>query len=284
MLDIHLKYVIFGFVSTLVGYVVFRYFKPRNWPYKTAIGISAYSAMFFMLSVVFDNLYPDAAVPVIAFVSSIELTWKLVSNIVLGVVGVSAIRITQTGTEKQQKWASVLGLVGQPAWFYIAYADKNWGIFVLCMFYTEAWLRGFKKHWIDTVFEDKVIKDKEESLMKSSIAEAFATAKPISEEYNREYKANETEILVNLAKDMAKDAARRAVSYYPPGTDANLPITCNGGMVIFKNMHCFEESLLDLIETGFKGGTGTALIPIARSAYLAAISELRNPPSTKTTC
>lgn len=69
-------------------------------------------------------------------------------QLVISVTGIIAIWLTQ-GTPKQQKWACVFGLIGEPAWFYTAWNNQQYGIFILCILYTFAWARGFKKHWIN---------------------------------------------------------------------------------------------------------------------------------------
>jgi hypothetical protein len=42
----------------------------------------------------------------------------------------------------------VFGLVSQPFWFYATIQAEQWGIVVLCFFYTLAWLKGFWTYWV----------------------------------------------------------------------------------------------------------------------------------------
>lgn len=149
IINMELRYLIIGPIAYAIAFNMFKRVRPSGFWYAIIAAAFIYLAFLLILNALTYKLFPESTIPAIEFFQSIELTWKLASNVFLGIVGVSAIRITQAGTPGQQKWASVLGLIGQPAWFYIAYADKNWGIFVLCLFYTEAWVRGFKKHWID---------------------------------------------------------------------------------------------------------------------------------------
>lgn len=47
-----------------------------------------------------------------------------------------------------KRWAPVLGLVGQPAWFYAAYTAGQAGIFLVCGAFTVVWGLGFYRLWI----------------------------------------------------------------------------------------------------------------------------------------
>ena len=44
-----------------------------------------------------------------------------------------------------EDWSSyghILGLIGQPAWFYIAIKNKQWGMLLVVFCYTFAWIQG----------------------------------------------------------------------------------------------------------------------------------------------
>ncbi len=69
-------------------------------------------------------------------------------QIAIALTGVIAIWITQQGNERIKKYACLFGLAGQPFWFYSAYTAEQWGIFILCFFYTYSWLVGFKNNWV----------------------------------------------------------------------------------------------------------------------------------------
>ena len=68
-------------------------------------------------------------------------------QIAIALLGVSAIWLSQDASLKRRRWASILGLLGQPFWFYSAYQAEQWGIFLLCFFYTLAWAKGVRTHW-----------------------------------------------------------------------------------------------------------------------------------------
>jgi hypothetical protein len=69
-------------------------------------------------------------------------------QIAIAVTGVVAIWLTQQSNEQWKKYACLFGIVGQPFWFYSAYQAEQWGIFVLCIFYTYSWCLGIKNHWL----------------------------------------------------------------------------------------------------------------------------------------
>ena len=69
-------------------------------------------------------------------------------QIFIALLGVMAVEFSQSTNNKLKKWASVLGLLGQPFWFYMAYKNSSWGVFFLCILYTRAWGKGFVHHWL----------------------------------------------------------------------------------------------------------------------------------------
>lgn len=50
--------------------------------------------------------------------------------------------------EHWKRWGYILGLIGQPAWFYTTVKYEQWGIFILAIFYTYAWIQGIYNYWI----------------------------------------------------------------------------------------------------------------------------------------
>ena len=69
-------------------------------------------------------------------------------QVAIALTGIVAIWLTQQGNNGWKKYACLFGLVGQPFWFYSAYMSEQWGIFILCIFYTYGWLLGFKNNWL----------------------------------------------------------------------------------------------------------------------------------------
>jgi hypothetical protein len=71
------------------------------------------------------------------------MSWDQVFIVVFGV---GAVFLSQT--ERYKRWACVFGLFGQPAWFYAAIEGGQPGIFIVCVLYTLAWLKGVWTYWI----------------------------------------------------------------------------------------------------------------------------------------
>ncbi len=72
----------------------------------------------------------------------------LISQVAITMIGVPAIYLSQSLDRNTRRWASVLGLGGQPFWYMMAYATSGWGVFVMSLFYTYAWWTGFKNYWL----------------------------------------------------------------------------------------------------------------------------------------
>jgi hypothetical protein len=62
-----------------------------------------------------------------------------------------AIWLIQEKRKEYRKWACIFGLLGQPFWFYAAFNADQWGAFILCFFFTLAWLKSFKDNWLSPV-------------------------------------------------------------------------------------------------------------------------------------
>lgn len=62
--------------------------------------------------------------------------------------GVTAIFLSQSVNSEYRRYACLFGLAGQPFWMYAAYTADQWGILVLTLFYTLAWMKGVKTHWM----------------------------------------------------------------------------------------------------------------------------------------
>lgn len=70
-------------------------------------------------------------------------------QIFIALTGVVAIYLTQQDKHTHwKKYACIFGLLGQPFWFYSAYTSEQWGIFILCIFYTYSWFIGFRNNWL----------------------------------------------------------------------------------------------------------------------------------------
>lgn len=55
------------------------------------------------------------------------------------------------GTNTQhQRWAPIVGLIGQPAWVLFAFDAKAWGLLAISVAYTGVYLRGALVQWRGT--------------------------------------------------------------------------------------------------------------------------------------
>lgn len=61
--------------------------------------------------------------------------------------GVVTTWLTQSANDSTRRWACLVGLASQPAWFYSASTTGQWGIFVLSILCTISWSRGLKTYW-----------------------------------------------------------------------------------------------------------------------------------------
>lgn len=66
----------------------------------------------------------------------------------IGIFGVSAVFLVNTHNERVRRWGPIMGMISQPAWFYAAWAAEQWGILLLCSFYTYSWAMGVYNGWV----------------------------------------------------------------------------------------------------------------------------------------
>lgn len=50
--------------------------------------------------------------------------------------------------EHWRRWGFVLGMIGQPAWWYTTYTHDQIGIAILSLGYTYSWVKGFYNYWV----------------------------------------------------------------------------------------------------------------------------------------
>lgn len=70
-----------------------------------------------------------------------------VEQIFIFIFGVSAILLVGRN-DKWRRYGFIAGLIGQPFWFYSAYHSQQWGVLLMCLFYTYSWGQGFYNNWI----------------------------------------------------------------------------------------------------------------------------------------
>lgn len=72
----------------------------------------------------------------------------MIEQIFIAVFGFGGVYLSQQSNKNLQRYASILGLIGQPFWFYAMYKSQQWGVFLLCFAYTYAWALGFYNNWM----------------------------------------------------------------------------------------------------------------------------------------
>jgi TRAP-type C4-dicarboxylate transport system permease small subunit len=70
-----------------------------------------------------------------------------VNQLLIAVFGLTAIWLAMGNWAPGRKWAPVVGLCGQPFWFYFALQTGGWGILVLTGAYTAVYVRGVWVQW-----------------------------------------------------------------------------------------------------------------------------------------
>ena len=69
------------------------------------------------------------------------VTWDNTTQLWIAIFGTSAMWFIS----RPEDWAVygfLLGLIGQPAWYYTTIKKKQWGIAFLSIFYTYSWCQG----------------------------------------------------------------------------------------------------------------------------------------------
>jgi hypothetical protein len=72
----------------------------------------------------------------------------MIEQAFIAVTELIAIWLVQDKRDEFRKWACIFGLLGQPFWMYSSYQANQWGAFVLCFFFTAAWLKSVKQYWL----------------------------------------------------------------------------------------------------------------------------------------
>lgn len=73
----------------------------------------------------------------------------IVCQVMIVLFGVPAMWLI-CGTGRWKGLGYLLGLMGQPAWFYTVITHEQWGMLLLVIFYTISWIRGVHNYYIKT--------------------------------------------------------------------------------------------------------------------------------------
>lgn len=49
---------------------------------------------------------------------------------------------------KCRRWGFIVGLASEPLWIYVTFKEAQWGMFVLCIWFTYAYFQGIYNFWI----------------------------------------------------------------------------------------------------------------------------------------
>ena len=61
--------------------------------------------------------------------------------------GLAIWLISDDKNPRRQRWGWLIGLLGQPLWLYATWQSKQWGMFVLSLWYIYAWAKGVRRWW-----------------------------------------------------------------------------------------------------------------------------------------
>lgn len=66
----------------------------------------------------------------------------------IAVMAPAAIWLSQSRSQRFQRWACIVGLVSQPFWFWSVWRSGQWGVGVVAVVCALAWLKGLWVHWL----------------------------------------------------------------------------------------------------------------------------------------
>lgn len=72
----------------------------------------------------------------------------MIEQIVIFTTGIAAVWLSQDEKSAKRKYACLFGMAGQPFWLYASYQASQWGILILSIVYTIAWMKGLYVFWI----------------------------------------------------------------------------------------------------------------------------------------
>jgi len=75
----------------------------------------------------------------------------MIEQIAIGLLGVTAVFLSQSHHLNVRKYACLFGMASQPFWFYATFKAEQWGIFILCFMYAISWGVGIYRFWIKGV-------------------------------------------------------------------------------------------------------------------------------------
>lgn len=68
----------------------------------------------------------------------------MISQIFIVIFGSSAVWLVGRKNINYRIFGFICGLISQPFWFYTTISHKQWGLVILCTWYTYSWFSGLR--------------------------------------------------------------------------------------------------------------------------------------------
>ena len=78
----------------------------------------------------------------------VSLYIPAIAQIGILLYGLPALFIVGFKDHDIRRWAYIMGILGQSFWYITTINNGQWGMVVLCTFYTVSWSNGTYQHWI----------------------------------------------------------------------------------------------------------------------------------------
>lgn len=75
-------------------------------------------------------------------------TLHVVAQCGIFLTGCSAIWLAMSRNFETRRFGCLIGLCGQPCWFYETISSAQWGMVLVVCVYTASWIRGVYTYWI----------------------------------------------------------------------------------------------------------------------------------------
>ena len=72
---------------------------------------------------------------------------EVFAQLLIVVFSVATAYLVTLRDPRQRRWGYVLGLLGEPAWFWTTITHRQWGIAALCVWFTIMYIRGTLTHF-----------------------------------------------------------------------------------------------------------------------------------------
>lgn len=87
----------------------------------------------------------DGAPPHLMEIEHVNPTTQQLIQAVILASGAASVWMTQSRRRRWRRWASAVGIVGQPWWLTSTWSTGHWGMFGVSVAITCAWLVGLRR-------------------------------------------------------------------------------------------------------------------------------------------